>query len=148
MPAQNLSDYVRLLNDKIPLENLILDVINYFNLSLRQINKYLLYTELSYSVYKDIERFFNTVNEIDLIFAYYLIGLKFKNLNSFNEFIAGNGFDEFNIFFEKTKKYQKNMDNNFATKVSQEYETRFVNKDEYSYRNKNSDFFKILSFIK
>lgn len=148
LPAPNVSNYVKLFNDEIPFESLILDAINHFNLSLRQINKYLLYTELSYSVYKDIEGSFSTVNEIDIIFAYYLIGLKFKSLNNFNEFIAGNGLDKFNIFFEKTKKYQINMDTNFAKKVNQEYETRFVNKDEYSYRNKNSDFFKILSFIK
>ena len=92
------------------------DISNYFNLSMRQVNKYLITTDLISSSSRNI-------SSADIVFLYYAAALKMKDINKFNSFIEGDNFEEFWNYIKKA-----DTDVSFLVRSSQELEIDEVRK--------------------
>lgn len=149
-----LSDYI--FNDNSYHNLTILDYINYKNIDMREINRYLSIMMLYDDVQKRELRFENFYRTLRYVFLPYFIGQQIFNYNEYEKFITGKGFDEFYEYIqssntslqiinydldlkdessEKTKKYIKEIYdavyvNNKITDINGSPLTRF-DLDEY-----------------
>lgn len=145
--------YYNTLNQKNkPYTYLAVIIIEHFNLSLRQINKYVLYTELSFSIW---DKSWDN-NKTHLMLSYYLLGLKIKNITEYNQFLKGNGLDKLSTLVEHNSHILDRFINseNPSTELSSlqkleiEYNSIFNQNNSNNSNGKLSSFLKLLSYIK
>lgn len=130
---------------------LAIEIIEYFDLSLRQVNKFVLYAEmLSHS---HDERVRNGKQEL-LIFTYYLAALKIVDISKYNSFLRGDGEAYFTKFFSKafgriSGLLREITEAEAIQSIQEEYNSIFNIKKEADYIDKKYDeFIKVFSYIK
>lgn len=147
----NPSDYVNLVYHKLLsvdyFDLMALSIFEYYNFSMREIGRYMYYMEiLSGYYYDDQNRHDNQI--VKLAFMPYCLGLKLKDIKKYNEFISGNGLDDFLLFFSKNNNCKTVVEGiyNFSLKEEEkgklsveEYIKDIYNK--YFEKADNSDYY-------
>lgn len=84
-------------------------VCKYFDFSMRDINKYCTLCNLLKGYFRMEDDFFEKRVVIKYLLLLYAIGARIDDINRFNRFINGNGFDELIQFYESDKQLHDRM---------------------------------------
>lgn len=158
LPEPKTSDYMEnvLGCNNFQLKYYSVEVANFFKLSLRQANKYVVYMKMMWKSHR-INNRHKVNNERHLIFAHYLIGLKIKSIKDYQDFINGEGYDQFRLFLKYSgKKFNSQIRNGISTEDREEtnivimeieYKKTFIDTKNNADAENLYDFLKLLEYI-
>lgn len=90
--------------DSVPSETMLLTLCEYYNLSMREINRYIYMNDLLWKYINSYDSLRESAL-LKFVFIPYCLMLKIKNIKRFNEFICGKDIEDFISIMNVKKKY-------------------------------------------
>lgn len=143
-------------------DTIALAIFEYYDFSMREIGRYMYYMKTLSSYYHSSDGFRENTF-VKCVFLPYCLGLKLKNIKKYNDFINGNGINDFILFlnnnvncqqisndiYEREVKEEKRNEmqlNDYVKDIYNKYFTN-VNSGNYNIQIVRTNFLDVLSLI-
>lgn len=133
LPAPDRRHYIKNIlgvDDEVEFSFFSHMVVDHFELSLRQINKYVLHTELIIKVWNSEPSRDNSMAMA--MFLFYFSGINLINKLDGKEFLNGNGFEKFKLFYTNNEIELKAFDQLSIGNLKNSYDSVFNGTMNYS----------------